>query len=498
MFKQIFLIAMALLLSMIIPSCQKDVDQKPSPAPVEDTAAFLQVRATGLNLPGQSHYAIISIVNSAGQVVLQNKKISIDEVQGRYLTDKISLVSDRYRITKFIITNAKDTAVYASPLLNSEKAALVSKPLAVDLSISRRGVTVTDVEVVPVSLQDEPASFGYTHADFGFMAYLNLKAKLKILLGDVLYDSLPGRLSIDATDAQNNHWVRTIDLGKGVTTLRVPAQYVQYTFRSSKWNVPIERSFSRAALSEHFLVNLEGFKAPKQLVREVSFLELASGLREESRTEYSYGGNNKLSGIRYFQRLPQYANLQLQHVYAFRYSGGQLDTISRYAPDNTRNGFTAFSYTGAKITGMHNKSFDQQTYAAVEYTGTALNPRITIDYLFSNGNSMLYRMDYSSGNKVSERTQSSTGAAQTAVFGYDDNINPYHQLGYPDLFFTNSSINNRVLEQANYGGSFPSVIPYKFEYSYDADGYPAFLYVSYKGFTSGQHLYRIKNVFSYR
>lgn len=499
MLRKVSLSAFTFISLLVMSSCKKDSDlQQQSPVQNGDTASYLQIKASGLQLPGQTHFAIISINNQNGQALIQNKKVTLDFVQGKYITDKVSLAKGRYKLTKFIVTNERDTAVYATPLANSEKAQLVLKPLQLDLSVTNPGVTVADAEVIPVTIQDSPASFGYTAADFGFLSFLTLKAKLKITLGQVVYDSLPGRITIDAVDNLNNHWIRDIDFGSGIATLRVPDNYVRYTFKTTKWNVPIERIFPRSALFNNYQVSLESVKALKRLAREVSYMELSTGLKEDSRAEYFYGTSNTLSSIRYYQRLPQYAELQLTNTFTFQYTGVQLDTISRLSPDNSRNGFTAFSYSNGRISGMHNKSYDQQTFAAVEYTGTALNPRISIDYLFSNGNSMVYRMNYSGGNKVNENSQSSTGGNQSAVFGYDNNINPYHQLGYPDLFFTHSSKNNRILENVTYGGSVPTIIPYKYEYNYDADGYPSVLYISYKGYTSGQHLYRIKRIFQYR
>lgn len=60
------------------------------------------------------------------------------------------------------------------------------------------------------------------------------------------------------------------------------------------------------------------------------------------------------------------------------------------------------------------------------------------------------------------------------------------------MYFTNSSKNNLIYEQKNYGGAIPQVVPYKFEYTYDTAGYPTEVYTSYKRDTSQQHLYRIK------
>jgi hypothetical protein len=458
----------------------------------------VQFKATGLQLPDEPHYAIISLEKKNGQAVYTNKKITIDQVQGVYKTDKVKVTRGDYQLTKFIVVKASDTAVYAAPLANSAKAVQVAKPLSQDISVTQYGLTLTTAEVVKVNGEDAPASFGYGTSDFGFLPYLTLKVKLKILVGTVIYDSLPGTLLVDAVNDNNEHWTREIELSKGITNVRVPENFTNYKLVLHKWNTGIEANYPRVALSNNDEINLENFKQPKKLVKETSYLELSTGYREDSRTEYFYGNGNKLANINYYQRLPQYATLQLQQVHKFVYTGTILDTINRYSPDNQLNGFTAFSYTAGKITSIHNKSYDQETFAAAQHQGTQANFQLTIDYLFSNGHSMVYQMMFSNGNKISDLAQTSTGGTQRGTYEYDSNINPYHQLGYPDIYFTNASKNNRILEQVSYGGAYPTAVPYKTEYSYDEDGYPTVLYTSYKGFTTGQHLYRTKKVFQYQ
>ena len=111
---------------------------------------------------------------------------------------------------------------------------------------------------------------------------------------------------------------------------------------------------------------------------------------------------------------------------------------------------------------------------------------------------MTYKIFTRNGNKISDQAMSSTGGGESGTYEYDSNINPKHQLGWPDLYFSNYSKNNLMSEQKGYGGSIPQVKPYKFEYTYDADGYPTEALISYKGYTSGQHLYNIKTVYSYQ
>ena len=64
-------------------------------------------------------------------------------------------------------------------------------------------------------------------------------------------------------------------------------------------------------------------------------------------------------------------------------------------------------------------------------------------------------------------------------------------------FPPNLSKNNLIEQQKNYSGNIPSAEPYKFEYTYDADGYPVELVKHFKNYRTGEHLFKIKIVYTY-
>ncbi len=462
-----------------------------------DTTAYLQLSVSGVQQTGSQLYALISIDSKAGQAVVTNKKITLDLIQGSYKTDKIELPKGEFKLSKFIVVKASDTAVFASPLANSPKAAQVTHPLAIPLNIVKKGINTAVVQVLNIASSDLPAGFGYTGADFGFQTFTNLKVKLKISVGQVVYDSLPGKLLIDAVNQAGEHWTREIDMQKGITDIRVPDAYSSYTFKVSKWMVLAQKVLGAGELHSNMVVALETGRQPKRLVEEATFIENALALVPDSRTEYFYIAN-LLSGIKYYLKSTQVSGLPLTNIYKFIYSGNELDSIQRFGPGNISTGYTTFDYSGGKISNMRNRSYDQETGVAIEYTMAGNNEVVEIDYLFHNGHTMNYKFNTKDGNRISEQALSSTGGSEGGTFEYDSYINPKHQLGYPDIFFLNYSKNNLTREQKNYAGAIPSVVPYKFEYVYDNDGYPSEVYTSYKGYSSQQHLYRIKKTYKYQ
>ena len=146
---------------------------------------------------------------------------------------------------------------------------------------------------------------------------------------------------------------------------------------------------------------------------------------------------------------------------------------------------------------MQQKSYDVETYAAVEHHFPEGAAEITVDYLYNNGNAMEYKMKIRGGNKVEDQAISSTGGGEAGTYKYDFNINPFAHMNMPNIFLSNLSKNNLIEQQKNYSGNIPSAEPYKFEYTYDADGYPVELVKHFKNYRTGEHLFKIKIVYTY-
>jgi len=173
--------------------------------------------------------------------------------------------------------------------------------------------------------------------------------------------------------------------------------------------------------------------------------------------------------------------------------------IDEFDGANAATGFTVFTYNGQenKINSMHQQLYDVETFASVQYAAGTGHTGITIDYLYSNGQALEYKMKIKGGNKIEEHAIPSTGGSEGGTYKYDYNINPFTHMNMPNIFLSNLSKNNVVEEHKNYVGSFPSVIVDKIEYSYDAEGYPTEVIKYYKGYTSGNHLFKIKTVYAY-
>ncbi|NOU19668.1 MAG: hypothetical protein HOO91_19090 [Bacteroidales bacterium] len=106
---------------------------------------------------------LISITDSKGKVILESKEIVLFNMNGSYLSEPLPLIAGNYSISKFIVLNSSDSAIFATPLKNSKFAYLVNNPLPIEFSISKDNIT----KIVPEVISVEGASF----EDFGYDSF---------------------------------------------------------------------------------------------------------------------------------------------------------------------------------------------------------------------------------------------------------------------------------------------------------------------------------------
>ena len=323
-----------------------------------------------------------------------------------------------------------------------------------------------------------------------------LRVKAEITIGDIVYDSIPATLEIKSWDSSNVLYQRQVILNAGNNEIRLSSKHARYQFRIEKWGVIGDTTFTKSEIAPGTLLRLGGSKNARKLKSEESFLFVNGNYQPDSKSIYSYKTNGSLNKIEYYQKKAQSSELKLLYVDDFFYSANHLEKISRKNDSANQVGITTFTYAAnGKIGNIHQESYGNNTYAAIEY-GSGPGSQITIDYLFDNGNTMEYQMTFKGGNKIQDVAVSSRGGGEGGVYGYDQNINPFAHINLPSLFLTNLSKNNLVSQEKSFSGSIPTSIPYKFEYIYDGEGYPVELVRSFKSI-SGEHLFKIKTIYTY-
>jgi antitoxin component YwqK of YwqJK toxin-antitoxin module len=486
-----------LMMIFLVTSChKKEVLKTAEPEAVIKTTS-IQFRVAGVPQKTEQLYALVSLQNSSDEDVLLNRKIALHFRDGKYVTDSVPVSQGGYRLSRLLITAGSDTALYATPKLQSPRQYEVNTPLSHPVTVKQQVNNTIDVQTLLIRNTDTPESFGYTEEEFGYVAFLKVKVHLSMTVGNQKYDSLSGTLKIDAVHANGTHWRREIVMTPGMNTVSVPEKYYSFEFAVEKWLVRPKKTLVRSEVPGA-VVELTATRNAKQLMEESTFIESQGLLNPENRTEYVYNAGNMLTEINVFGKVADKPGLQLTQKSRFVFHNGVLDSINRYTDSGKQDGSLAIIYANGKITSIRSKSGGEETAAAFTYAKVAGLDEIGARYVYPNGNTMTYNMRYRQGNLVSDAAFSSTGGSESGEYRYDENINPYQQLNIPDLFLSRLSKNNRIAEEKLYGGGFPTSVPYKFEYAYDADGYPSELWTSFRGYTSGSHLFRIKKVFRYR
>jgi len=91
--------------------------------------------------------------------------LTLIDFSGEFITQSLPLAPGNYKLSKFIVLDENDQAIYATPLSGSSKAHLVSTPLPYAFSTASNQVSKVMPEVI--STEGIPASeFGYTVFDF--------------------------------------------------------------------------------------------------------------------------------------------------------------------------------------------------------------------------------------------------------------------------------------------------------------------------------------------
>jgi hypothetical protein len=261
---------------------------------------------------------------------------------------------------------------------------------------------------------------------------------------------------------------------------------------------------TRQELQAAGVITLGGSKAARKLQVEETFIFIPAdgNYHPQGKTVYKYDGGGRLLRAVYYQKYPQHADLKLTLVDKFVYEpNGRLDRIDRFDADRDTTtvpaSFTAFNYDGqGRVAQIYNNQ-TTETAARVSYGIESGFATTHIAYYFGNNASMTYTMKFKGGNKVADGGSGSAGHGESGTYTYDNHINPYAHMSWPDLYLSHESRNNVVAQQKSYAGAYPSGDPYKFEYQYDAEGYPTSKVTTYKSVLTGADLYRTRTVYTY-
>jgi len=227
---------------------------------------------------------------------------------------------------------------------------------------------------------------------------------------------------------------------------------------------------------------------PRKLKSEEIATEFPGiGYLVTSRREYVYTSSGLLDKVYRYTKKSDSDESDLDFVSIHKYVNNRLERIQRINAQNQEIGSISFTYDQSeRISKIEEVSYGQLTKAVITYNDALSQTKI--DYVFNNGNTMSYSIKYKDQNIIEDVAKGNT--TETGKYVFDSKINPFYLLGVQDIFLSNTSKNNMIGQDKDYGGNIPTVEAYQFDYRYDESGYPELLIKGYRGFTTKKHIGR--------
>lgn len=485
---------------LLLLACSKPIvpapgQQGPGNNPGSNETGIVLYLSTPANIPAAATLTAELLIESAGQQ--QVLKAPVTGGNQQLNTALLLLPAGNYSIVQCKISDANGRYILATPQRQSAKAAGLSRVLPVAVSVVKDSSMVT-LDAIAIGAVDAPESFGYPVSAFDSPARISVVVHPTINIGGYVFDHIDGQLEVTWYDAQQQAHQELLQLRAGLNNIGLPKDATRFHFVYHKWNITDEMELPANAVTPGMTIVLGGAVAARKLKEEQTWTEAAGQYQPESRKTYTYNAIGQLVATHYYQKLPQYVDLQLQQIHEFEYQNGKLTQVRYFNGQHQPYGYLRFTYANnGFVTNMEQKSYDQTTYAAVSYGVSTVGKTVEIDYLYSNGQALEYQFTLKNGNKIQEQGRSSTGAGEGGTFAYDGYINPYRLLGVQDIYLRYMSNNNLMEENKSYAGGFPVFIPGTFQYSYDEKGYPVQLIKQCKNYMSGAVAFHSKTQYSY-
>jgi hypothetical protein len=164
MMKRLTSVLSILILQFLSFSCQPD-ESLPSTLGKATFSLSPQTRNNGrISGTATPAFVLLSVKDSEGKAQ-ENIKLPLYSLGQSYLSENLELEIGAYQLSQFVVLDATNKIIYATPLEGSDLAKYVSDPLPMEFSVDTDGTQVIP-QVLAVLEDDKPESFGL--ASFGF------------------------------------------------------------------------------------------------------------------------------------------------------------------------------------------------------------------------------------------------------------------------------------------------------------------------------------------
>lgn len=199
--------------------------------------------------------AVISVINEAGEMILQDEKIELYRFNDQFVSEEIRLKIGRYDLVRFLVIDPNGNVLFAAPMEESPLAYLVFDPLPVHFRIAKGEHTLITPEVLP--------AWNHTPEDFGYISFgVSVVRPLVFFAAAYMYYENPMIMApslitsaemIVVADSTWRHWFK---LEPKINRIIIRDGFPYYYIKVKKEGfVPFEGRFHRDKLKEHNELN---------------------------------------------------------------------------------------------------------------------------------------------------------------------------------------------------------------------------------------------------
>lgn len=226
-----------------------------SPSPVGPNTATVQfsfqettlIQKSNLDI-SDAREIVISILQIDGTPVHTDLVMGLINFNGYLITEPISLEVGSYNLSKFIVLDETNSAIYATPLSGSELAYAVEHPLPMQFSIEEDQVNQIVPEVISTA--------GQTPDQFGYLSFRFVEVEVfDFLIAAFIYDSEARNWDLTAANLKiqaDGAVVYNYPFTNSTSTISVKDGLDNYQLIVSKAGYEdVIKSFSNAELRSH-------------------------------------------------------------------------------------------------------------------------------------------------------------------------------------------------------------------------------------------------------
>ncbi len=446
---------------------------------------------------------------AGGQLTQISARLVYDQ---QYRTAAMNLPKGSYKIKGVIIKNQDGSALFATPVTGSAKAALVNRPLSITMVLDDQAEKLITLQVISVIASDIPQSFGYADGSFGHRPGQpdsemdkQILVRPMIRVGHVIYDSIPAQLIVKSWDAKNEMTYNILYLKGGAQSVYLSARAVKHQLSVSKWGSYDEFTLNKEDIQEGSVYDIGGDVEPQKLKSVLEYKIVKGTHTPVTKTDFEYHSNGFIKQKQVWGKRADMSTYLVQKD-IYEYINNKIGIIKSYNENDVLIKTTTVQYQNAakRISSIEEKTGTETIHTYVTYTALETRSGITQDYRIdaatNNGPSLpvtYFSKTMRGGSVLTDVIATENGGHAEGLYEYDFCVNPYAHLEIPDRQLLLYEKHNLKTQWKTWFRGYPENEPYTFSYTYNDYGHPRELLSQYRNYQTKKDTYAIRTTYVY-